>query len=297
MTTEPPRSQPPWLDRQAYPFEPRYLNLGAGWMHYIDEGRGAPVLFVHGTPTWSFEYRHLIKALSPHVRCIAPDHLGFGLSERPARFGYTPEAHAAALKEFVTRLGLDDFTLVVHDFGGPIGLPLCFERTVRVNRLVLMNTWMWPFDGDADMQRKATIAGGAVGKLLYEYANFSLKALMPSSYGDKRKLTPEIHRQYLEVFRDRKARVRVLHALARALNGSRDYYQSLLSQVGKLKPLPALIIWGMKDSAFRPNQLARWRELLPYAKVVELPDAGHWPHEEEPDEVARLVLDWTLSER
>jgi haloalkane dehalogenase len=290
-------SQPAWLDTQAYPFAPRYVDLAGGWMHYIDEGRGAPVLFVHGTPTWSFEYRQVIKTLSPHVRCIAPDHLGFGLSERPVRFAYTPEAHAAALKEFVTRLGLDDLTLVVHDFGGPIGLPLCFDPTVRVKRLVLMNTWMWPFDGDPDMQRKARIAGGALGKLLYEYANFSLKVLMPSAYGDKKKLTPAIHRQYLEVFRDRKARVRVLHALARALSGSRDYYASLLAQASKLKPLPTLIIWGMKDSAFQPAQLARWRDLLPYAKVVELPDAGHWPHEEEPDDVARLVLDWTLSAR
>ena len=291
------RSQPAWLDRQAYPFAPRYVDLAAGWMHYVDEGRGTPVLFVHGTPTWSFEFRHLIKTLSPHVRCIAPDHLGFGLSERPPRFAYTPEAHAAALREFVTRLGLDDFTLVCHDFGGPIGLPLCFDRTVRVKRLVLMNTWMWPFDGDADMQRKAKIAGGAVGKLLYEYANFSLKVLMPSAYGDRKKLTPDIHRQYLEVFRDRQARVRVLHTLARSLSGSRDFYQSLLSQAGKLRVLPSLIVWGMKDSAFRPHQLTRWRELLPYAKVVELPDAGHWPHEEEPEEVARLVLDWTLSAR
>jgi haloalkane dehalogenase len=162
---------------------------------------------------------------------------------------------------------------------------------------VLMNTWMWPFDGDPDMQRKAKVAGGALGKLLYEYANFSLKVLMPSAYGDKKKLTPAIHRQYLEVFRDRKARVRVLHALARALTGSRDYYASLLAQAGKLKPMPTLIIWGMKDSAFQPAQLARWRDLLPYAKIVELPDAGHWPQEEEPDHVARLVLDWTLSAR
>lgn len=291
------RSQPPWLDREAYPFAPRYVDLTSGWMHYIDEGRGAPVLFVHGTPTWSFEYRHLIKTLSPHMRCIAPDHLGFGLSERPVRFAYTPEAHAAALKEFVTRIGLDDFTLVAHDFGGPIGLPLCFDRAVRVRRLVLMNTWMWPFTGDADMQRKARLAGGPIGKLLYEYANSSLKVLMPSAYGDRKKLTPAIHRQYLEVFRDRKARVRVLHALARALNGSRDHYQSLLSQAGKLKPLPALIVWGMKDSAFRPHQLARWRDLLPYAKVVELPDAGHWPQEEDAEETARVMWDWIVSAR
>jgi haloalkane dehalogenase len=201
------------------------------------------------------------------------------------------------LREFVIRLGLDEVTLVVHDFGGPIGLPLCFDPVVRVRRLVLLNTWMWPFDGDADMERKGRLAGSALGRWLYEYANFSLRVLMPSAYGNRALLTPKIHGQYLEVFRDRRARVRVLHALARAINGSRDYYASLAAQAGALTNRPALILWGMKDSAFKPHQLARWRELLPNAKVVELADAGHWPHEEAPDVVARTILDWVVSAR
>jgi haloalkane dehalogenase len=290
-------AQPAWLDKQAYPFAPRYAELSSGFMHYVDEGRGSPVLLVHGTPTWSFEYRHIIKTLSPNVRCVAPDHLGFGLSERPTRFTYTPEAHAAALKEFVARLGLDDLTLVVHDFGGPIGLPLCFDRSAHVRRLVILNSWMWPFDDDPEMRRKGAIAGGIMGRLLYEYANFSLRVIMPSAYGDRSKLTPAIHRHYLEVFRDRHARVQVLHALARALNGSRDYYASLLAQADALKSIPTLIIWGKKDSAFKPTLLARWKGLLPTAKVVELAEAGHWPQEEHPDAVARAVLDWVLSAR
>ncbi len=295
--TPPALAQPAWLDRSAYPFAPRYAELSSGFMHYVDEGRGTPVLLVHGTPTWSFEYRQVIRTLSPHVRCIAPDHLGFGLSERPARFAYTPAAHAAALKEFVTRMGLDDLTLVVHDFGGPIGLPLCFDRSIRVRRLVILNSWTWPFDDDPDMRRKAAIAGSAIGRLLYEYANFSLRVIMPSAYGDRSKLTPAIHRQYVEVFRDRKARVQVLHALARALVGSRDFYAGLWAQADALKSIPTLIVWGMKDPAFKPRMLARWRTLLPSAKVLELADAGHWPHEEAPEVVARAMLDWVVSAR
>ncbi len=297
MGGRPVRADPDWLDREAYPFASRYAQLSSGWMHYVDEGRGAPVLLVHGTPTWSFEFRHVIRALAPHVRCIAPDHLGFGLSERPSRFAYSPEAHAAALREFVGTLGLDELTLVVHDFGGPIGLPLCFDASVRVRRVILINTWMWPFDDDRDMLRKAAIAGGPVGKLLYRYANFSLRVLMPSAYGDRRKLTPAIHRQYLEVFRDGRARVQVLHALARALTASRAHHAWLLARAEALGKLPALIVWGMKDSAFRPTQLARWRALLPQAKVVEVAGAGHWPHEEAPDDVARAMLDWIVSAR
>ena len=285
----PPAPLPDWLDRQAYPFASHEMPLTAGRMHYVDEGTGDPILFVHGTPTWSFEYRHLIKALSPRYRCIAPDHLGFGLSERPANFPYTPEAHAAVLTEFVDRLDLDRITLVVHDYGGPIGLPLALARPSRIARLVLLNTWMWSFEDDADMVKKGKLAGGALGRWMYKHLNASLRLITPSAYGDRRKLTPEIHRQYLEVFRDKDARVLVLHALARAINGSSAYYDRLCQQASRLKDFPSLIVWGMKDSAFKPAQLDRWRALLPAAEVVQLSGAGHWPHEEEPDAVAAAV--------
>ena len=282
-------SPPSWLDRQAYPFRSRHLQLTAGRMHYVNEGAGEALLFVHGTPTWSFEYRHLIKALAPRYRCIAPDHLGFGLSERPPTFAYTPEAHAAALAEFVDRLGLDRFTLVAHDFGGPIGLPLALESPSRVGPVILMNTWMWPFDDDVGMKRRAMIAGGAVGRLLYKYANASLRFLAPSAYGERAKLTPEIHRQYLEVFQDRASRALVLHALARSMLGSGPFYAGLLARAAQLRSRPVLIVWGMKDTAFQPYQLARWHQVLPEAEICRIASAGHWPHEEEPSQVSEAI--------
>ncbi|MEO7156387.1 MAG: alpha/beta fold hydrolase [Vicinamibacterales bacterium] len=265
-----------------YFVKPRSVELSAGRMSYVDEGEGETVLLIHGTPTWSFEYRHIIGAFSNRFRCIAPDHLGFGRSSRPGAFAYTPEAHAAALHEFVECLALDRITLVVHDFGGPIGLPLALERNSRVSRVIMMNTWAWPLDDDPQMARGARLIGGAFGRFLYRYANASLKLIMPSAYGNRKKLTPEIHARYLEVFEDRDARVLVLHALAKSLLASRAHFQSLLDRIDALDHLPVLIVWGMKDSAFKPYQLARWRSLLPNATVVEIPRAGHWPHEEEP---------------
>ena len=276
-----------WVDRSAYPFQSRYLSLSAGEMHYVDEGAGDPVLLVHGTPTWSFEYRHLIAALSKHHRCIAPDRLGLGLSERPAGFAYTPEAHAAVLGEFVERLGLDRFTLVVHDFGGPIGLPLALAANSPVQKLVILNSLAWPLNDDK-LARGARIAGGPVGRWLYKYANASQTLIMPSAYGDKAKLTKVIHQQYLSVFRDREARVQVLHALAKALLASREHYQGLLDALPSLR-IPALLLWGMKDSAFRPDQLARWQSLLPHAATVALAGSGHWPHEEDPARVVEEI--------
>ena len=268
------------------------VALRDGEMHYVDEGSGPPILFVHGTPTNSYEYRHLIAALSKRYRCIAPDHLGFGESSRPQSFAYTPEAHAAVLKEFVEHLGLHDFTLVVHDFGGPIGLPLITDHPLHpphVSRLILMNTWAWPLDDDPKMARGARFIGGVIGRFLYRYANASLRLIMPSAYGDRKKLTPEIHRRYRDVFRDRDARVLVLHALAKSLLGSRAHYRSLLERLDRLRAVPVLIVWGMKDSAFQPYQLERWRRLLPEAHVETIAGAGHWPHEEEPARVIEAI--------
>jgi haloalkane dehalogenase len=266
-----------------------YVTLRQGRMHYVDAGAGPVILFVHGTPTHSYEYRHLIRALSRTHRCIAPDHLGFGRSDRPAAFAYSPEAHAEALREFVDKLGLTRFTLVVHDFGGPIGLPLALADDSRVDRVVIMNSWSWPLNDDRKMARSAALVTGGLGRFLYRYANASLRLIMPSAYGDKRKLTKQIHREYLKVFEDREARVLVLHALAKALLGSQAHYQSLLDRIGALRHRPVLVVWGMKDSAFQPYQLDRWQALLPNARIARIDSAGHWPHEEEPERVVAEI--------
>jgi pimeloyl-ACP methyl ester carboxylesterase len=177
------------IDRRAYPFESRWSDLPQGRMHYVDEGAGEPIVFVHGTPTWSFEWRHLIADLRSDHRCIAVDHLGFGLSERPSGFAYTPEAHAEAFAAFVQGLDLPPFTLVVHDFGGPIALPLALHRPARVRRLVVVNSWMWSLRGERALERAAKVAASPLGRLLYERLNASPRLLMPSAYADRRRLT------------------------------------------------------------------------------------------------------------
>jgi haloalkane dehalogenase len=176
----------------------------------------------------------------------------------------------------------------VHDYGGPIALPLALDDRPRVRRLVVINTWMWRLDDDPDMRRAARIAGGALGRFLYRWLNFSLRVITPSAYADKRKLTPEIHAQYLTPFADRWSRGAVLWPLARAILGSSAYYDSLWQRRDRLHGMPTLIVWGTRDPAVKPNHLARWRSVVPDARVVELP-VGHWPHEEAPDAVARAV--------
>ena len=224
---------------------------------------------------------------------IALDHLGFGLSERPADASYTPEAHAARFRAFVDSLGLSRFTLVVHDFGGPIALPVALDDPGRVSRLVVLNSWMWSFAEDREMARRAAHGVRRVRPL---HVPPPQRIAAP---GDAQRLRrpPQADardpRQYLAAFPDADSRERVLWALARALLGSSAFYDGLWRRRDQLAAIPALIVWGMKDSAFRPTQLARWRTALPQATVVELPGAGHWPHEEEPARVLSEVRSFT----
>ena len=227
------------LFRRAEPCESRYVTARCiTWT----KGSGPPILFVHGTPTNSYEYRHLIAALSKRFRCIAPDHLGFGQSSRPQ----IVRLHARSARRRAEGIRgaprSQDYTLVVHDFGGPIGLPLAHGARAWAGLAVQarvewssLNTWAWPLDDDPKMARGARFIGGAIGRFLYRYANASLRLIMPSAYGDRKKLTQEIHRRYLDVFRDRDARVLVLHALAKSLLGSRAHYQSLLDRIERLR--------------------------------------------------------------
>jgi haloalkane dehalogenase len=280
---------PDWVDRAAYPFAPRWFDGPDGRQHYLDEGRGEVLLLAHGTPTWSFEWRHVVAAFSGRMRVVAPDHLGFGLSAQPRGADYTPEAHARRFAAFADGLGLSGVTLVVHDYGGPIALPWAAAHPERVARLVVINSWMWPFDDDPLMRRRGRLAGGAFGRWLYRWANASLRLLTPSAYGDRRKLTPAIHRQYLAPFRARWTRGEILWPLARGILSASAHYRALWEARAGLAAIPSLVVWGMKDSAFQPYQLARWRTALPGARVVELAGAGHWPHEEAPEAVNQAL--------
>ncbi len=121
-----PNQFPPWLDIDLYPFKSNFLELSDGKMHHLDEGKGDIILFVHGTPTWSFLYRDIIRHFAESYRCIALDHIGFGLSEKPVNFDGTPQSHSKNLTALIKKLNLTNITIVVHDSGGPIGI--CRDR-------------------------------------------------------------------------------------------------------------------------------------------------------------------------
>ena len=281
---------PTWLDRSAWPYPPRQATLGDGRVHYVDEGLGLPVVLVHGTPTWSFEWRDVIAGLRDRVRVLALDHLGFGLSDRPSGAGYRPEDHARRFHEWIdAMLPADRLHLVVHDFGGPVALDWALDHPERLLSVTVLNSWMWSFEDDASMRRKARLAGGALGRFLYRRFNAFQRLNMPSAYGDRRKLTPAIHGQYLPLFSDPDARERVLFALAQSLLGSSAFFDSLWQRRARLTGIPVNLVWGMKDSAFPAYMLERWQQSFPKATTVAIPSAGHWPHEEDPAAVVEAL--------
>lgn len=277
---------PSWLDREAYPFAPRTIEVAGGTMSYVDEGEGDPILFVHGTPAWSFLYRHLIKGLRAEHRCIAPDHIGFGLSAKPTGWGYSFADHTANLAALIDRLGLEQFTLVAHDLGGPIALAYALDHPEQVSRLALFNTYMWPMEGEFAVPAVGKLFGGPVGRFMYLRLNASARALLPMVYGDRTKLTPAIHSQYLGPFPTPDDR-HGMYAFARQVAAGSAWCAGLWERRAALTGIPARLIWGMKDPAFGPKYLARWREVLPHARALELPGAGHFVQEEAPEEALR----------
>jgi haloalkane dehalogenase len=278
--------RPPWLDTRAYPFATRAVEIEGTRVHYVDEGEGPTVLFVHGLPTWSFVWRHLIAGLRDRHRCVAPDLPGFGLSDKPPGDAYRPQDQARRLGAMVDALRLKDFALVVHDFGGPIGLAMALERPDAVRRLVLFNTWMWSLADDRRYARVGRLLSSRFGRLLYERAGFSVNVVWRHAVRDSR-YTRATHRQYAAPLAEGAAR----HATwiyARELLGSSAWYDSLWARRERLARIPALLVWGARDPAFA-KCLSRWRSLFYRAEVLELADAGHAPQETRGPEVVPVV--------
>jgi haloalkane dehalogenase len=281
------RNKPVWIDTDLYPFKSRFMHLSTGKMHYIDEGRGEVLLFIHGTPTWSFLYRDIIKYFGNHFRCIAIDHLGFGLSEKPAGFDGSPESHSKNLMEFISKMDLQKITLVVHDFGGPIGLSAAISMPDKFIRIVMFNTWLWETRSNPEAQKVNRILIGWLGRFLYLYMNFSVRVLLRKAFYNPKKLTKTTHLHYIKPFPNKESRYGLLH-IGRSLIGSSDWYQELKEQLPKINKKPWLIVWGRKDNFIKPEYLGIWKNLVPGAVIQEF-ECGHFVMEEKAAETIEVM--------
>lgn len=281
---------PGWLDRAAFPFEPRLVELGQGEaLSVVDVGSGPTVVFSHGTPTWSYEWRHHLRALSARYRCIAVDHLGFGLSPRPVEGDYSPEAHARRFARLLEVLGLERYHLVIHDFGGPFALDAALTHPEQVASVTAYNTFAWAFTDSARSRRLARLAGTSLFRWGYGALNLSF-VISRSAWGEG----PQDLRPYLSVFPDSDSRRRVLWALAKSMHGAEAFFDSLWERRGRLASTPMHVIWGLRDTAFPASALERFKQGFPHASVLELPHAGHWPHEEQPADCVSSVESFLL---
>lgn len=284
------RTAAPWLEDSLYPFTSKYVNVDGGRMHYIDEGQGEPIIFVHGFPTWSFMWRGLINDLSAKHRCIAMDHIGFGLSDKPEHWSYTPEAHAHNFKKFIEHLGLSTFSLVLHDFGGPIALSYAVDYPGRIKRIAIINSFCWSLKSDETVQKFDHRVHGALGKFSMTATNMGISRLISGMIEQRQKVLPKVQSQYSGPFSKASDR-QGPYGMAKGYIGSSTWLYDLSTKREALANKPLQILWGMKDKLLTPAQLNKWRSLWPNADVVTFPESGHLVTEEQAREVeAALYL-------
>jgi haloalkane dehalogenase len=248
-------------------------------MSYLDEGPGddEAVVMLHGNPTWSFFYRDLVRELSPGIRCIAPDHIGMGLSDKPQRYDYSLASRIADIEALAQSLGLRRIHLVVHDWGGAIGFGLAGRGPARIGRIVILNTAAFP--STRIPRRIALCRAPLIGEFIVRGLNGFAE---PASWMAmaSRRLSWEERRGYLHPYGSWAARVGV-HRFIRDIPLEPDHpSRPTLEEVAKglpgLSGHEILIVWGGRDFCFDDTFLSRWREFYPHARVERLDRAGHY---------------------
>ncbi len=277
---------PPFTpDRRLFPFESRWLESRVGRIHYIDEGVGPPILFLHGNPTWSFLYRGIVIRLKKKYRCVAIDYPGFGLSERPEDYDYTPAEHARVVRELVRALDLSGLTIMGQDWGGPIGMRVALDELPRLRALVMGNTWYWPLD---TWQAKAFAYVMSMDPVQSRVLtrNWFVEKIMPM--GVKHPLADEVMQHYREAQPTPKSRIGVAE-FPRQLLAASDWLADLEEGVREsLGNVPMLLTWGIHDFAFPRHYIERFRDDFRLARVQRL-DAKHYIQEDAPAEISSAI--------
>lgn len=265
-----------------YPFESHTLDIDGVRYHYLDEGSGETLLFVHGNPTWSFAWRNLIKDLSGDYRCIAVDHIGCGFSEKPQDYPYTLEQHISNLQRLVESLDLQNVTLIAHDWGGAIGMGTATRLPERFARFVLMNTAA--FRSQRIPLRIAVCRIPGLGTLAIRGLNLFARAAIRMAVCKSERMTPAVRSGYLAPYNswaNRIATLRFVQDIPLAAN--HPSYATLRGiEVGlsQFQNYPILLPWGERDWCFTPRFLQEFVTHFPEAETLRIPDAGHYIFED-----------------
>lgn len=278
----------------AYPFAPRIFDAGGFDMHYIDEGEGEPVLMLHGDPTWGYLWRSFIPSLSAERRVIVPDHMGMGKSDTPSEpYPYLLRHHIANLEALVLSLGLSEITLVVHDWGGPVGLGFAVRRPGLIKRLVLTNTWAFARWPGAPFPKLVEMIRSPRGEQFVLEKNGYVGRAITGTVNYPEKITTDVMNAYLAPFPTPESR-RAPLCWSRDIpvnegDPSWDDMAEIERHLGMFGNIPVLIVWGMLDPVLPPNVLQMWKNVYPGAQVREIADASHFLQEDRPDAVLKAI--------
>ena len=283
------------VDR-PYPFDSHYLDRNGLKLHYIDEGTGDPVVMLHGNPTWSYYYRNFVAALRDRFRCIVPDHIGCGFSDKPQppRYDYSLASRVDDLTALLDHLGLrENVNLVMHDWGGMIGMAWAARHVSAVRRLVLMNTAAFRMPKSKRMPFRLWVARNTrLGAWLIRSRNLFCRHAANVCV-KRRPLPPDVREWYLRPYDSWDNRVAVLKFVQTIPLAPTDPGYEIIEEteatLPKIAHTPTLICWGMKDFVFSHEFLEEWERLMPHAEVHRFEDAGHYVLEDAGEEVGLRV--------
>ena len=280
------------INKDLFPFQNNFLRLDDGTkVHYIDEGEGPVLLMLHGNPTWSFLYRKMITALKSDFRCIAPDLPGFGLSEQTDSFDFFAESHSKVLEEFLQKLNVNHYILIAQDWGGPIGLSVAEKHPDKIIGAVLGNTWAWTLKGNLQYEGFSWLMGGPIGRWMAKSFNGVWKVFMKKGF--YKKPSREALAMYKAPFTEKNNRIQTA-IFPRQLIKAYDFEKTVEKNLNKISSIPVLFTWGVKDFAFKVDQLERFKKHFPNHQT-HLLEAGHFWQDEQGDFVSELITEWYKS--
>ncbi|HIP76777.1 MAG TPA: alpha/beta fold hydrolase [Psychromonas hadalis] len=282
--------------KQLYPFERNFLDRNGQQYHYLNEGKGEPVVMVHGNPSWSFYYRNLVSALRNQYQCIVPDHIGCGFSDKPddKDYDYTLKNRIDDLEALLDHLNItENITLVVHDWGGMIGMGYAARHPERIKRLVILNTGAFHLPKSKPLPLSLRICRNRLlGTVLVR--GFNAFSSIASYVGVKRKpMTKAVREAYVMPFNSWKNRISTLRFVQDIPLLKTDRNYKLVSHISDklehFQATPTLICWGLKDFVFDKNFLNVWARKMPHAEINEFADCGHYILEDASNQVVLLI--------
>ena len=282
-----------------YPFDPRaFVQPGGLTMSYLDEGAGDPVLMLHGNPSWSYYWRKLVLGLRGNYRCIVPDHIGMGLSDKPGdeRYAYTLQSRVDDLDRLLDTLALGDgITLAVHDWGGMIGFGWALRHSARIKRLVILNTAAFPLPASKVMPwqlklgRDSRLGAGLI-------RGFNAFADGATRFGVATRMPAAVRDAYNAPYDSWANRISTLRFVQDIPLSATDPAWTLVNAAGKQLPgyadRPAFIGWGLRDFVFDNNFLQVFEGALPAAETMRFADAGHYVLEDKAAELVPAIQDF-----